>query len=326
MNNTPPYIICDESITMVIAGKPYTMNASNASFNDLKARIKNEDFKDIEELFDTGKTVGIFTNGNIVVQDNSVLYKGHVVNNHVVDRILTFMREGLPYKPLVAFLDNLMANPSYRAVQELYGFLEASSLPITEDGCFLAFRKVTSDFKDYYSGKFDNSVGSIVEIPRNLVDEDKDKTCSSGLHFCSRSYLPMYYGGQGKTVIVKINPADVVAIPTDYNNAKGRCCKYSVVSECEGHDEGQDFGPLHQDSSDEDGDNSYDLGYNFGYRDADLEELCNAEDALVTSQDGSIDDELFADGYHHGYSDSVNNSSTTPCPKAVKRDAKGRFV
>ena len=32
-------------------------------------------------------------------------------------------------------------------------------------------------------------------------------------------------------MIVKINPADVVAIPSDYNNTKGRTCRYEVVSE-----------------------------------------------------------------------------------------------
>lgn len=31
--------------------------------------------------------------------------------------------------------------------------------------------------------------------------------------------------------MVKINPRDVVAIPSDYNNAKGRTCKYHVVKE-----------------------------------------------------------------------------------------------
>jgi len=35
----------------------------------------------------------------------------------------------------------------------------------------------------------------------------------------------------GKTMIVKINPRDVVAIPSDYNNAKGRTCRYEVVAE-----------------------------------------------------------------------------------------------
>jgi hypothetical protein len=32
-------------------------------------------------------------------------------------------------------------------------------------------------------------------------------------------------------VIVKINPRDVVSIPTDYNNAKGRACRYEVIGE-----------------------------------------------------------------------------------------------
>jgi hypothetical protein len=32
-------------------------------------------------------------------------------------------------------------------------------------------------------------------------------------------------------MIVKINPKDVVAIPADYNNTKGRTCKYEVVAE-----------------------------------------------------------------------------------------------
>jgi hypothetical protein len=32
-------------------------------------------------------------------------------------------------------------------------------------------------------------------------------------------------------VIVKINPRDVVSIPTDYNDSKGRACRYEVVDE-----------------------------------------------------------------------------------------------
>lgn len=32
-------------------------------------------------------------------------------------------------------------------------------------------------------------------------------------------------------MILKINPADVVAIPSDYNNTKGRTWKYEVVGE-----------------------------------------------------------------------------------------------
>jgi hypothetical protein len=69
-------------------------------------------------------------------------------------------------------------------------------------------------------------------MPRNQVDEDKDRTCSKGLHFCSIKYLPHFSDHNGgHTMMVKINPADVVAIPADYNNTKGRCSRYEVVNE-----------------------------------------------------------------------------------------------
>jgi hypothetical protein len=78
----------------------------------------------------------------------------------------------------------------------------------------------------------DNSIGKIVEMERNEVDDNKDQTCSTGLHFCSQDYLPHFGNGyDSRVVILKINPADVVSIPSDYNNAKGRACKYEVVGE-----------------------------------------------------------------------------------------------
>jgi hypothetical protein len=142
------------------------------------------------------------------------------------------MQQDLPFKPLLTFLYNLMENPSYRAVNELYDFLDVGELPITEDGFFLAFKNVKSDYKDIHSGTFDNSVGSICEMPRYKVDEDKDRTCSSGLHFCSIAYLPNFSDSNGgHTMIVKINPKDVVSIPADYNNTKGRCSRYEVIGE-----------------------------------------------------------------------------------------------
>jgi hypothetical protein len=124
-----------------------------------------------------------------------------------------------------------MQNPSKRAVEELYGFLEKGNLPLTPDGHFLAYKKVRQDFKDCHTGTMDNSVGQVVEMERNAVDDDQNRTCSAGLHFCSKEYLPHFGGHDARTVILKINPRDVVSIPTDYNNAKGRACRYEVIGE-----------------------------------------------------------------------------------------------
>jgi hypothetical protein len=232
----PSYILTDNSITIVVGGKPYTMQSNHASFNEVKDRIRKQKFDGIEDLFDAGKVIAQFAAGEVTVVGNSVLYKGVPVHNYVVTKILQHIKEQLPSQYLLNFLAKLMQNPSKRAVDELYGFLEAGNLTICEDGDFLAYRKVTEDYKDFYTGKFDNSVGAICKVPRNTVDEDKDRTCSYGLHFCSHNYLPHYHGGSGRTVVVKINPANVVAIPSDYNNAKGRCCEYEVVADCESND------------------------------------------------------------------------------------------
>jgi hypothetical protein len=129
-----------------------------------------------------------------------------------------------------------MQNPSKRAVEELYTFLEKGNLPLTPDGYFLAYKKVQHDFKDIHSGTMDNSPGKIVEMERNAVDDNMHNTCSTVLHFCAKEYLP-HFGNRAsgkkadRVVILKINPADVVSIPADYNSTKGRACRYEVIGE-----------------------------------------------------------------------------------------------
>jgi ribosome modulation factor len=141
------------------------------------------------------------------------------------------LQDGFTVEPLVNFMHNLMKNPSKRSVDELYGFLEKNNLPLTPDGHFLAYKKVRRDFKDIHSGTMDNSPGTVVEMERNMVDDNKDQTCSTGLHFCGLSYLDHFGGNDSRVVIVKIDPADVVSIPSDYNGAKGRACRYEVIGE-----------------------------------------------------------------------------------------------
>jgi len=142
------------------------------------------------------------------------------------------LEEGFPVDALCNFLCRLKQNPSKRAVDELYGVLENNDLPITPEGNFYAYKKVREDFKDIHSGTFDNSPASVCEMPRNEGNEDKDQTCSTGLHFCSLEYLPRFGRSTGdRVMILEIDPADVVSIPSDYNNAKGRACRYTVIAE-----------------------------------------------------------------------------------------------
>ena len=226
-----PYLIQGANITVVIDNKPYTISKTHITYNKVLEAIKAGDWEAVKDAIEPKKIFYKFSNGVVKIEDGQFFWKGQLMHNALTTRMIEMLKEDFPIDPLINFMSNLMSNPSKRAVDELYGFLEKNNLPITPDGHFLAYKRVRNDYKDCHSGTMDNSVGSIVEMERNQVDDDKDRTCSAGLHFCSHEYLKSF-GGE-RTVILKINPRDVVSIPSDYNDSKGRCCRYEVIGEVE---------------------------------------------------------------------------------------------
>lgn len=229
------FIKSDSHITLVFDdGDSATVYNTEENYGAVCAAVKDKDWERAKELAQPIEVVRKTIVGldRVAIEGGYVTYDGVPMHSTLTTRMLEMSSDGYDIQPMALFLQNLMENPSYRAVNELYDFLEASNLPITEDGHFIAYKRVRGDFKDIRTGKFDNSPGKTAEMPRNMVDEDKDRTCSDGLHFCGREYLPMYGGNStNKVIMIKINPRDVVAIPSDYNNTKGRTCKYYVVKE-----------------------------------------------------------------------------------------------
>lgn len=231
-NTSIDYILGSDSITVILDGSPFTINKQAHTFDLVLKAVKQNNKEALRNAINIKQGImnGLSKNNqNIRIEDNQIFYQDREVSGLVASRIFEIIRLGLDVQPMVKFLDNLMLNPSKRAVDELFGFLEVCSLPITPDGYFLAYKRVRSDYKDCHSGTMDNSIGQVLEMSRNLVDEDKSRTCSAGLHFCSYDYLKHFSGE--RVVVLKINPADVVAIPEDYQNSKGRTCKYEVVDE-----------------------------------------------------------------------------------------------
>lgn len=133
------------------------------------------------------------------------------------------------------FMIKASNNPNDMSASDLFEFITVNRLPLSTEGDVLAYKIVRGDFKDLHSNTKDHTPGNVVT--EEVVDYNRDVTCSNGLHFCSKDYLPQYGGffGSGdqsnKLVLLKIDPSDVAAFPRDYNNAKGRCRKYTVVSE-----------------------------------------------------------------------------------------------
>ena len=226
-----PFILQGSNVTVVIDGKPHTISKTHVTYQKVVDAIKANDWDTVKNIIDPVKVVLNYGAGNVSIQGEKLFWKGQPFAGVLATRMIAMMQDGFSVEPMVNFMHNLMKNPSKRSVDELYGFLEKNSLPITPDGHFLAYKKVRRDFKDIHSGTMDNSPGTIVEMERNQVDDNKDQTCSTGLHFCGLSYLDHFGGSDSRVVIVKIDPADVVSIPSDYNGAKGRACRYEVIGE-----------------------------------------------------------------------------------------------
>lgn len=224
-----PYIVQGNNIVVVINNQPHTISKTHLSYQRVLDAIKSNDWTTVQDIIEPKKIVLNYGQGNVSIQGEKLFWKGQEMHNALTTRMIAMLQEEFPIEPLVLFMENLMNNPSKRAVTELYGFLEKNNLPITPDGHFLAYKKVREDYLDVHSGTMNNSVGSIVEMERNMVDDDKNNTCSTGLHFCSQSYLNSF--GGNRTMILKINPRDVVSIPSDYNDSKGRACRYEVIGE-----------------------------------------------------------------------------------------------
>jgi len=230
-----PFIAKASSITMFPAGRaPLTIEASHPNFAAVRQAIADQDFEAAVSLADVPAFIVKASAGRVQVTPDAVLYDGEVLNNYLTQRMLAFMQEGLPFDHYCKFLENLMANPSMVSRKELYLFLEAANLPITEDGCFLAYKAVRHDYRDCHSGTFDNSVGQVLTMPRQKVDDDRTVTCSYGFHAAAYEYAHNFLPIGGHLMAVKINPADVVSVPSDYGNQKLRTCRYEVVSEIEG--------------------------------------------------------------------------------------------
>lgn len=229
---TGAFIVSGDSLVVVIDGVNYTINKSSSLYNKVKNAVIRSDWDSAILTLESANSLkgDIWWNE----EDCLVYYGSEPLHHSLADRIPQMLNEGFDTKPMVNFLKNLFDNPAPHAIEELYDFMEKNDLPITADGCFLAYKKVREDYKDCHSGKYDNSVGEIVKMERKDCDPVRGNLCSTGFHFCGISYLSCY-GGE-RVMVVKINPKNVTSIPLDYNFAKGRCCEYEVVDEYVGTD------------------------------------------------------------------------------------------
>lgn len=234
------FVVTAQQITVFLGNCMEQINRAHPNFELVKEKLKDED-TDVETIRELVKPVAntVISAMNSVAPDlvkidvdGNVFIKGVKASDYFSDRVRFIVSEGYSSAPYLEFMKNLMKNPSEEARARLFEFLDKNGSPITEDGHFITFKRVRSDFKDIYTGTFDNSPGSRPKVDRSEVDPDSRNTCSRGLHVAASRYLDSYASAVGnKTIICKVNPEHVVAVPPDYMSRKMRVCEYEVLTE-----------------------------------------------------------------------------------------------
>ena len=237
------YIINQAGIVLFLDNKPVKLEKGSSQYAKIIEAFdlpENQQEAAIRKALE--KTAERAEKNGFKISPEEVSYKGEALPKALAEKVRSIHREGLPLNLFEKFWQNIQDNPSSSSVRELYDFLAYKELPITDDGCFLAYKGLESDFwsisgnKDtkVVKGQIDdrgrilNSVGAEIEVKRRDVDDNRDHHCSFGLHVGSLDYARGF--ARGSVVVVKVNPKDVVSVPTDYNCQKCRVSAYKVVS------------------------------------------------------------------------------------------------
>lgn len=223
-----PYVIQDNFVSVVLNGRPFQLLASHPTFKKMVKALRAKKWAKVPDLVNIAQAISNRSHGNVEVMNGEVYYKGTPVNSSLTKMMLNLIEHNKPVTHMIKFMDNLYRNPNPAAINSLYEFLNAYAMPITDDGCFVAYKRVDEDYKDCHSHSVDNHVGQVPVMDRREVDKNSKNECSRGYHFCSRAYLQYFSGGH--LMAIKVNPADVDEIP-EVSCGKGRSWRYEVIAE-----------------------------------------------------------------------------------------------
>jgi hypothetical protein len=188
----------------------------------------------IISTIDVTARIKLHTSGLFGVDNGQVYVGTEALPDSLGNRVIDFADMGLPFQPLLKFWENCKLNPDPRAKSDLYKFLEVNGHPITADGCFIGYRSVRrladGNLVDWQTGTYNNNVGAKPSMNREDCDTDPDAHCSRGFHVAQMVYAEGFHQCDTQVIVeVKVNPKDVVAIPTDCNGQKMRVCEFEVV-------------------------------------------------------------------------------------------------
>jgi hypothetical protein len=240
----------DEFITVILPGadRPLATNSDHPNYEAIVAKVRADDAEGLADLFDAAKAAERkfeSLSARVSVRAGRVYLDGDEIDNSLTQQIVRFLDQGVDdWQPLVAFFENVQANPDERSREQLFEFLAANGnqLTITPEGLIVGYKGVRSDGEGGYvsihsgyaivdgeevDGFVPNNEDGVVEMPRSKVHNDPARACSFGLHVAAYNYASTWTSVDA-VLEVYVHPRDVVSVPRDHGAQKVRVCRYVV--------------------------------------------------------------------------------------------------
>lgn len=245
----------DTGVTVFFGADPITAGSEHPNFKQILRKLRKlkpgERFSslgetELQNLFDVSIAIGAEwsrLSERVSAHHGMLFLDGDPIDDALSQTIVRFHQADVgDWQPLVKFLEKVVVNPSQHSRENLYRWMtKHGNFAITQEGDIIAYKGVSSDWMSSSSGvafvnglrikgRIPNQPNTVIEMPRSEVVENKGVYCAAGLHAASWGYAHSFMGG-GKTVAMKINPRDVVSVPTDAGDEKMRVCRYMCLGE-----------------------------------------------------------------------------------------------
>lgn len=304
--------------------------SSRYSDNDEKERAYNalaailDIPREIRRNLNKLNTLSSNTVGRFTVNDTGVNFDGEPLEDSLSTHILKMLdQSGTPrnranWEAFAKFVENLYTNTDQFVREQLFSWMNneanySTGFTLTSDGCFIAYKGCglrgetpvsgwrghaivdedpgnDSELVEYDDEQIPNVPGTVILMPRQEVQNNPEVGCAVGLHVATMEFARGYASNGGVILSLKVNPKDVVSVPTECDAQKVRVCRYEVLevvdevySDCTYDDGSDDYDDWDEDYDDdwEDADDEYYEENSF-----DVDPAYGRNDSPRTSQPG----------------------------------------
>lgn len=237
-----------QDVSVFIGSMNFVATRAHPHFAEILQYLSNleggpEDPDHIQELFDVSVVIGqkfAPLSERVSTMNGHIFFDAQEVHDVVAETIVKFQQNSLDFMPLVFFMEKIATNPTNHSRENLFRWMQRFDFALFPDGDIVCYKGVNKQGSEFFSsssgrayvngqlwtGVIPNQPGTVVEMPRDEVAHDPRHPCSVGLHVANWRFARNF---ASHTLLIKVNPRDVVSVPTDSSGEKMRVCRYRIV-------------------------------------------------------------------------------------------------